>query len=65
MNEIIEILMRRDQISEEEAWSMVNQCQEELNYIIGAGGPYIYEEAEEFLADYLGLEPDYLIYFLS
>lgn len=58
MNEIINILMRRDGISEEEAWNLVNECREEIEEAI-ARGDYI--ETDDIIASYLGLEPDYII----
>lgn len=58
MNEIIEILMRRDGISQLEAENLVRQTQNEIDDSIfyGAG----IEEVEEILAYNLGLELDYL-----
>ena len=61
--EIMEILMKRDGISRNEAFNIVQQCQEEINDIIMDGGNVM--EAEDAIADYLGLEPDYLVYFLE
>jgi len=58
MQEIINILMRRDGISEEEAWNLVNECREEIEEAI-ARGDYI--ETDDIIASYLGLEPDYII----
>lgn len=62
MNEIVEILMRRDGISENEAWNCVEECQNEINDIIMWGGTL--DQIEDAIADYLGLEPDYLDCFL-
>ena len=62
MNEIIQILMRRDGITEEEALEMINSCQEEINYIATHDGSY--DEVEDSLKYWLGLEPDYLMYFI-
>lgn len=62
MKEIVKILMRRDGISEEEAWNYVRECQEEINYVIEHDGSIT--EVEDVIADILGLEPDYLMYFL-
>ena len=61
MKEIIEILMRRDGISEVEAENLIADCQEEMESAIMRGN---YQECEDILASYLGLEPDYLDYFL-
>lgn len=57
MKEIVKILMRRDHISEEEAWSLIEECQEEMADAIMRAN---YQECEDILASYLGLEPDYL-----
>ena len=57
MNEIIEILMRRDGISQLEAENLVEECREEL-FVAAARGNY--QECEDIVYSYLGLEPDYL-----
>ena len=61
MNEIIEILMRRDGISRIEAENLVEECKEELWDAAARGS---YQECEDILASELGLEPDYLDYLL-
>ena len=61
MNEIVEILMRRDGISQLEAENLVEECREEL---WGAAVRGSYQECEDIVASYLGLEPDYLEYLL-
>ena len=61
MNEIVEILMRRDGISQLEAENLVEECTEEL-WVVAARGNY--QECEDIVASYLGLEPDYLEYLL-
>lgn len=61
MNELVKILIRRDNISEDEAWALVEECAEEMNSAIMRAN---YQECEDILASYLGLEPDYLDYFL-
>lgn len=58
MKEIINILMRRDGISENEAYNLVEECREEIETAI-AGSRYM--EAEDIIASYLGLEPDYIM----
>lgn len=60
MNEIIELLIRRDGISQQEAKEMYEQCKAEM-YEGFENGSYV---PEDLLADELGLEPDYLIYFM-
>lgn len=61
MKQIVEILIRRDNITENEAWSLIEDCQEEMEEAIARGN---YQECEDILASYLGLEPDYLDAFL-
>lgn len=61
MNEIIEILMRRDGISQLEAENLVEECKEEL---WGAAARGNYQECEDIVALYLGLEPNYLEFLL-
>jgi hypothetical protein len=57
MNEIVEILMRRDGISQLEAENLVEECREEV-WDAAARGRY--QECEDIIYSYLGLEPDYL-----
>ena len=57
-NEIISILMRRDDMTHEEAIRTID----EIAYAIENGAGL--DEIEDILADYLMLEPDYLIEFL-
>lgn len=54
MEELIEILMRRDGMTRNAAENLIEQCQEELYYAEE------YDEAADIIRDYLGLEPDYL-----
>ena len=56
---IVEILVRRDGISELEARNTVDECRAELAAAIADGCSIL--EAEDIVADYLGLEPDYLM----
>ena len=60
--EIVRILMRRDGISENEAWNVVEECQEEVNYVIETCGSY--DEVVCVIEDILGLEPDYMDAFI-
>lgn len=64
--EIVEILMRRDGITESEAWAIVDECQEELDDIFNNihNAYSMYEAASEVLASYLALEPDYMMAFI-
>lgn len=54
MNKVVKILMERDGISEEEARALVKETRDEL---IMLDNPF---EADDIIADYLGLEPDYI-----
>ena len=57
VNDIIALIARRDNISSVEAMNVVNECMEEMESAIAMGN---WQEAEDILASYLGLEPDYL-----
>ena len=57
VEDIINLISRRDNISYIEAMNVVNECMEEMeNAILNAN----WSEAEDILASYLGLETDYL-----
>lgn len=58
IEEIVSLIARRDNISIEEALDVVHQCQSELDMIVMGGGSI--EDAEDCVAYYLSLEPDYL-----
>ena len=58
MNRVVKILMKRDGVTEEEAKAMIAECKEEMEIEIAQGN---YEMAIDVLADYLGLEPDYIV----
>ncbi len=58
IEEIVALIARRDGISIEEARDSVQQCQSELDMIVSAGGSL--DDAEECIAFWLGLEPDFL-----
>ena len=62
MDIIIDILQKRDGISENEARNIVEDCLDEMN---GAIMRADYQECEDILMLYLGLEPDYLDYLLD
>jgi len=62
MKEIVEILMRRDGISENEAWNIIEECREEIHEAIMDDASI--NVIEDIIADYLGLEPDYIMYFI-
>ena len=57
VNDIINLIARRDNISELEAMNVVNDCMEEMEGAIMRGN---WQEAEDIVASYLSLEPDYL-----
>lgn len=57
--EIIKILMRRDDMDHESAVDLVNDVIEQIE---NCGGNY--EEAVDIIESDLGLEPDYLIYLI-
>ncbi len=61
--EIAKILQERDGVSYNEAMDAIERCQEELNLIVEGGGSY--DEAEDCVAYWLGLEPDYLMTLLD
>ena len=58
MEEVIQILMRRDGLTREEAIEEINEFKQEANILMKKGR---FWEVEEFLMDYLSLEPDYLM----
>lgn len=61
MNEIIDILMRRDGMTYEEAKAAYEDC---LSEIMDALCGTNVLEVEEILMDELGLEPDYIYCFI-
>ena len=63
VEEIAQLIARRDNISIEEARDTVRQCQSELDMIVSAGGSL--DDAEECVAYWLGLEPEYVEYLLD
>ena len=57
VNDIINLIARRDHISTLEAMDIVNECMEEMGEAVAQGR---WQEAEDILMAYLDLEPDYL-----
>lgn len=57
MNKVIEILMKRDELTQEEAEDTLNYTREMVNEAVAFGN---YEEAEDIIASELGLEMDYI-----
>ena len=62
MEEIVKILMRRDNMSREDAIQYVDNFREMLYEEIEYGASL--QELEDLIACELGLEPDYLDYFI-
>lgn len=62
MREVIDILMRRDMMSEVDARDLVQQTQEEIDEALSCGASY--DEIQDIFQYNLGLEPDYMIDFL-
>ena len=61
MQEIIEILMRRDGISEADAKAAYLDCKSELMDVFEGTSCL---SPEDVLISELGLEPDYIVYFI-
>lgn len=59
---IVNILVKRDDLTREEASSLVDDVMEQVYDILGAGD---YSEAEEIWMSELGLEVDYLLALLT
>lgn len=59
MNKVVEILIERDQITQEEAESLVKETRDEILSLDDI------TEADDIIQDYLQLEPDYLQDILS
>ena len=57
VNDVINLIARRDNISILEATNIVSKCMEEMEDAVMRGN---WLEAEDILMSYLGLEPDYL-----
>ena len=57
VNDIINLIARRDHISTLEATNIVSECMDEMEEAVAQG---YWQEAEDILMSYLGLEPDYL-----
>ena len=65
--DIVAILMRRDGISENEAWNIVEETQELIfEAFVNSKNEYaMYDEVCDILRDELGLEPDYIEVFME
>lgn len=68
---IVEILVRRDKMSYDDAWQTVREFESELVDMVkedenkDKGFTYSLYDIEENFADTFGLEPDYLFCFLN
>lgn len=61
MESIKEVLMRRDNMHEEDAERLIKEAKEQFNEYLESGEDYY---AENICEEYFGLEPDYIIEFL-
>lgn len=61
MEEVIQILMARDGISQEEATARVKEVREMLLEALDSGDT---ESLEDIFMDELGLEPDFILDFI-
>lgn len=57
-NDLVKLIMQRDGVSENEARIVIDETAREINDAIAHEASY--DEVTDILADYLGLEPDYL-----
>ena len=68
MEEIIQILMRRDNLTRNEAITLIDECRADIQDVLAHADDYsqyaVYEVVTDIIADYLGLEPDYLEYLI-
>lgn len=62
INDIVSLLVKRDGISENEAYNLIEECRAELNEVLSGENVCcgIYEDACEIVYGWLGLEPDYI-----
>lgn len=58
LNDIIKLIQERDGISYNEAANCVEECRAEIEYLLAAEPTY--DAIADCIADYLGLEPDYM-----
>ena len=58
LNDIIEMISKRDGISYNEAANCVEECQDEIAYILEHNPTY--DAIAECIASILNLEPDYM-----
>ena len=58
MKDLVSMIARRDSITKNEAQNIVDETAREIDDAIAHGASY--DTVADILADYLGLEPDYL-----
>ena len=63
-NAIVDILIERDGMTPNEAWTYFEECQNEFMENLESGEIDPWTDGDEALKDYFGLEPDYLMDFL-
>lgn len=61
LQSIKDIIMRRDEISADEADRQIEEARQAFNGYLGEGDM---ESAENICQEYFGLEPDYIIEFI-
>ena len=59
MNEILQILMERDELTKKEAIELVNDTISMIQFELSQGGGY--DDVANIVADQLGLEMDYIM----
>lgn len=64
LNPIVQILIKRDNMSLNDALNYMADAQREWKEITEEYGEFSYDDAVEFIEDWFGLEPDYLMDFL-
>lgn len=62
LHELVKMIAKRDDISMNEAQILVDETQEAMEQAFYEGS---LDEVESILADYLGLEPDYMMLFIN
>ena len=62
METIKEVIMRRDNLTSEEADELIEEAKEALTYYLDEDD---HESAENICEEYFGLEPDYIIELLG
>ena len=62
LEQLAALISRRDGISMNEARNLIDETQEEINYVIN--NTLSYDEVVDVIASNLNLEPDYLDLFL-